>query len=243
MALTERHLHVARLIDDFVQATFERGGNEDDILTHMIDYMDSFKQLLDSTTSEQMDELCERFDGFYLFASLMSTMAAGIADGTIAVPPADRPRAATGTVHPLLPKLTVNRTFIQAFLTADPPCFAIGLVEERKQTCGFLALRLDEMIPAPVMQSGFRFGHSLFGSDDFIVLHFAFAFYGYGTYHVLVNPNNTIVQTVLRVMLENQDYFFFSINPNQQVTTFRSELGEPNLGFFAAPLEMVHFKL
>lgn len=62
-----------------------------------------------------------------------------------------------------------------------------------------------------------------------MVIHFAIAFYGFGTYDVLVNPNNAIVQTVLRIMLENQDYFFFSIDPNQQVTTFRSERGEANV--------------
>ena len=229
MALTERQLYLAGLIDDFVHVTFERGGNEEDILTHMIDYMDRFKQLLDSTTSEQMDELCQRLDGFYLFASIMSKMAAGIADGTIAVPPVARPSTETRTVSPLLPRLTVNRTFIQALIRAEPPCFALGLVEERQQTGGFLALRLDEAIPPPVLQSGFRFGHSLFGNDDFIVIHFAFEFYGYVTYHVLVNPNNDIVQTVLSTMLANQDYFFFAIDPNQHVTTFRSELGEANL--------------
>ena len=228
MALTERHLHVARLIDDVVQYTFARGGNEEDILTHMIDYMECFKELLDSTTSAQMAELCERFDGVHVFASIMSDMAAGIADGTLQVP-ADPPGADTGNVHTLLPKLTVNRTFIQEFITAEPPCFALGLVDERKQTCGFLALRIDEMIPPPVLQSGFRFGHSLFGNEDFVVIHFAFEFYGFGTYNVLVNPHNDIVQTVLRIMLENQDYFFLSIDPDQQVTTFRSDLGETNL--------------
>jgi hypothetical protein len=50
-------------------------------------------------------------------------------------------------VYPFLPKLTVNGQFIRDFIAAESPCFALGLVEERKQLCGFLALRLDEMIP------------------------------------------------------------------------------------------------
>jgi len=36
---------------------------------------------------------------------------------------------------PLLPRLTVNRSFMSAFLAAPPPCFALGLVEERRRPC------------------------------------------------------------------------------------------------------------
>ena len=49
-------------------------------------------------------------------------------------------------VYPFLPKLTVNGQFIRDFIAAESPCFALGLVEERKQQCGFLALRADEVI-------------------------------------------------------------------------------------------------
>jgi len=46
----------------------------------------------------------------------------------------------------LLPTLTVNRPFMRAFLAADPPCFALGMVEERQRQSGFLALRTAEII-------------------------------------------------------------------------------------------------
>jgi hypothetical protein len=45
-----------------------------------------------------------------------------------------------------LPKLTVNGQFMRDFMAEESPCFALGLVEERKQTCGFLALRPAEVI-------------------------------------------------------------------------------------------------
>jgi hypothetical protein len=32
--------------------------------------------------------------------------------------------------HPLRHALVVNRLFMQAFLAADPPCLALGMVEE-----------------------------------------------------------------------------------------------------------------
>ena len=58
--------------------------------------------------------------------------------------------------------------------------------------------------------SGFRFGHSLLGTREYEVLHFAFAFYGFEAYNVLVNPNNPLVQTVLTTMVDSRDYFFLS---------------------------------
>jgi hypothetical protein len=64
-------------------------------------------------------------------------------------------------VYSLLPKLTVNEQFINEFISAQAPCFALGLVEERKRQCGFLALRPNEVIPPEVSSVGFRFGHFL----------------------------------------------------------------------------------
>ena len=48
--------------------------------------MGVFKQLLDTCSPEDMDVLCERYEGFYRFAQLLENLAQGIADGTIPVP-------------------------------------------------------------------------------------------------------------------------------------------------------------
>jgi hypothetical protein len=87
-------------------------------------------------------------------------------------------RSSVKNVHPLLPKLTINRQFINGFVSAGAPCFALGLVEERKQPCGLLALHLDVAIPDEVTGRGFNFGHSVFDGAAFEVAHFAFEFYG-----------------------------------------------------------------
>ncbi len=58
-------------------------------------------------------------------------------------------------VYSFLPKLTVNRQFIGDFLAAQSPCFALGLVEERKQQRGFLALRPGETIPSAENAAGY----------------------------------------------------------------------------------------
>jgi hypothetical protein len=131
-------------------------------------------------------------------------------------------------VHPLH-KLTANARFMKEFISADAPCFAFGLVEECERKRGFLALRPSDVIPAEISNRGFRFGHSLIGNANFEVAHFAFEFYIFAMYNVLVNPNNRIVQTVLSTMIETADFFFFEISAKGKATAFRSELGQANL--------------
>ena len=136
--------------------------------------------------------------------------------------------------QPVRPALVVNRLFMQAFLAADAPCLALGMVEVQQQLCGMLALRLDEAIPAPVADRGFEFGHTLFGTTTFVVLHFVCAFPGFQTYNVLINSNNLVVQAVLRTMLDDGDYFFFALQPQGQVTAFRADLGSDSLAVLRA---------
>jgi hypothetical protein len=66
-------------------------------------------------------------------------------------------------VYPLLPKLTLNRRFLQDFLAAAAPCFALSLIEERKQPYAVLALRPGVAIPPDITERGCEFGHSLQG--------------------------------------------------------------------------------
>lgn len=132
-------------------------------------------------------------------------------------------------VYPLLATLSINRQFMSDFLSAETPCFALGMLEERKRSCGFLVLRLNEVITPEISDAGFLFGHGLIGNADFEVLHFAFHFYGFKTYNVLVNPNNPLVRTVLTSMVKTKDYLFFALDSQGGATLFRSEFGEANL--------------
>lgn len=129
----------------------------------------------------------------------------------------------------MLPRLTVNRQFMREFLSADAPCLALGVVEERKRQCGYWALRPDEGIPPEISNAGFRFGHALLGTSAFEVALFAFEFYGFQAYNAIVNPNNPLVRVVLNMMIASGDYYFFAVNPNGDVRAFRSEIGQENL--------------
>jgi len=126
----------------------------------------------------------------------------------------------------MLPRLTVNEQFMRDFITAVTPCCALGVIEERNRKSGLLALRINNVIPNEVSNNGFRFGHSLYGSSSFEVVHFAFEFYNYKSYNVLINPNNPVAQEVLAMMIENGGYFFLVINPDNSVIAFRSEIEE-----------------
>jgi hypothetical protein len=125
------------------------------------------------------------------------------------------------------------------FMAEESPCFALGLVEERKQTCGVVALRPAEVIPPEISGLGFNFGHALLGTTEFEVIQFVFHFYGFETYNMLVNPNNRLVKKVLMRMVESGDYFFFAISPNQSVTAFRSEIGQKNVAGLSTNLRQI----
>jgi hypothetical protein len=85
--LTSKQIRLATLINEHVEEIIGNGGDDEDLLVSMYDYMDTFKQLLDSCTSQEMNELCQRYDGFYRFAKLLELLAEGIANGSIPVPP------------------------------------------------------------------------------------------------------------------------------------------------------------
>lgn len=103
------------------------------------------------------------------------------------------------------------------------------MVEVEGVECGLLALRPDKVIPAHITGKGFRLGHSVIGNDTFEVVHFAFEFYGFETYNVLLNPANPVVQAVLNRMVTTGDYFFFALDSDQSTTAFRSQIEETNL--------------
>jgi hypothetical protein len=133
----------------------------------------------------------------------------------------------------------MNRQFVADFLAAEVPCFAMGVVEERKTSLAFLALRPAENIPSDITSGGFNFGHSVIGNSEFEVIQFAFEFYGYHTYNALVNPNNPIAQTVLKMMIDQGEYLFFAVNPGGSATAFKSEMGQSNLGGILPHLDRI----
>ena len=95
----------------------------------------------------------------------------------------------------------------------------------QRRTCGFLAIRPDAILPPTVTAAGFRFGHALLGTSQYTVVHFAFEFYDFARYHLLVRPDHPIVRTVLTRMVDSGEFFFFTLDGNGTATTFNADLG------------------
>ena len=86
MALTAEQVQIASLIDARMQILIQARALEVEIFGEMADYMPGFKRIMDTTGPGDMDELCERFEGFYRYAKILETIAGGIASGKIQVP-------------------------------------------------------------------------------------------------------------------------------------------------------------
>lgn len=128
-----------------------------------------------------------------------------------------------------LPTLIMNGRLIRDLMAEQKPCCAVGLVEEGNRSYAFVALRPPASIPADVTAGGFNFGHAVLGTAAYEVIQFAFEFYGFAVYHVLLNPNNRVTQTVLGSMMETGKHYFFAIGPEEHVTAFRSDVGRDTL--------------
>ena len=85
MNLSTEQLQMGALIDAKMQRLLREGHDEVSIIGEMFDCMPFFKMLPDSG-QDTMDELCRRFAGFYYYAKILETLAAGIQSGAIQVP-------------------------------------------------------------------------------------------------------------------------------------------------------------
>jgi hypothetical protein len=246
MATSLERVEAAQAIHEFVESVLAEGGGDDDIVNHpeMTNYARLLMGIRVSAQPEEIDSLVKMFSGFGYFAKLLENMIEmlqefrGNPDSGAFHPPHKKdpvknsPTAKGNTrsnVHRLLTPLAMNRQFIEDFISADAPCFAMGVVEEARRPLGCMALRTLEAIPAEVSSGGFSFGHSILGNSQFEVLHFIFEFYGFKKFNVLLNPNNPLVQSVLTMMIESGEYFFFALSPNNSATAFRSEIGQEAL--------------
>jgi hypothetical protein len=84
--LTSEQHAVAKLISDKYTALARAGRNNAELLVEMKDMMPDFHQLIKTVDAFSMDELSVRYEGFYQYAKLLESLAAGIRSGEIEVP-------------------------------------------------------------------------------------------------------------------------------------------------------------
>lgn len=223
---TQKQISIAARLDCEVKRLERGGANEIAVFVGMTEHLPLFYELLHAGTD--FDKLCERYDGFYRFAKTMEMIAEGIHSGEIEVPrDEDIPDwNKKDNVRTLLPRIIINRLFLEDFMDEDAPCFAMGILEKRTKKSAFLALRTLDPIPHDVTQVGFNFGHTVIGNKDFEVVHFVFTFYGFKTFNALVNPADANTREVLKLMMDKNEYFFFAINPGGSVTAFKTGMSD-----------------
>ena len=86
MPLTTEQTRLAVMIDTHVTQVLPDGGGDEALLLSLADHLETFKQLLETCTSAELNALCDRYEGLYRFAKLLEMLVAGIADGSIPVP-------------------------------------------------------------------------------------------------------------------------------------------------------------
>ena len=83
MASPEKCERLAQKIDQWVLGVLAQGGNDEQLLEGMYDYMAPFKTIMDSLSPREMDALAMKYEGFYRFSKLLERFAEAIADGRI----------------------------------------------------------------------------------------------------------------------------------------------------------------
>ena len=83
---TEEQRRIAASIDARMKQLNALRLQEAEILPAMAAHMEDFHRMLTSSPSTAVDALCEEFAGFYRFAKLIESIAAGLASGKIEEP-------------------------------------------------------------------------------------------------------------------------------------------------------------
>jgi hypothetical protein len=86
MALTNKQVRIASKIDARMRMLLRAGEGDAAILAAMADHMPAFHQLLSAAQPGDVDQLAHEFPGFYRYAKILESLAAGIRSGAIPVP-------------------------------------------------------------------------------------------------------------------------------------------------------------
>jgi hypothetical protein len=86
MSLTADQRRIAAKIDTRVRKLMRAGKDHMAIMVAMADHMPAFHQLLSAAQPGDIDQLAREFSGFYRYAKIIESLAAGIQSGAIPVP-------------------------------------------------------------------------------------------------------------------------------------------------------------
>lgn len=76
--MTGKQMRIASKIDAAMQALARTGKNDMAVFADMAEHMADFKWLIDNARPGVMNELCQQYAGFFQYAKILETVAAGI---------------------------------------------------------------------------------------------------------------------------------------------------------------------
>lgn len=86
MSLTTEQKQFIIDIDRSVKKILLDGGDEENILINMYEYLPKIKNIIKSASKSSLDKMCEQYDGFFKLMKLIEKLAKGIARGDICIP-------------------------------------------------------------------------------------------------------------------------------------------------------------
>ncbi|MBX9702840.1 MAG: hypothetical protein K2X39_01680 [Silvanigrellaceae bacterium] len=80
MALTNEQKDFIILMDNKAKQILQHGTQEE-LLISLCSKMDKIKEIMDSSSKNELDYYCEKYDGFYHYMKLLEQLARGCAEG------------------------------------------------------------------------------------------------------------------------------------------------------------------
>jgi hypothetical protein len=84
--MTAKQIRIAASIESAMQPLIRADKDNVAILVGMSEHMTDFKHILDTAQPGVVDELCQRYPGFYRYAKVLENIAGAIQSGAIKVP-------------------------------------------------------------------------------------------------------------------------------------------------------------
>lgn len=85
MQLTDEQNKLVIDIDRRANQILSGGGDDEELLVYLSDIMGNLKTIMDSSSGQEMDALCQRYSGFFRIMKLLEKLALGISNGEISV--------------------------------------------------------------------------------------------------------------------------------------------------------------
>lgn len=80
MPLTQDQINFIRQMDCKAKKILKYGGQEE-LLMSLCNKMEAIKKIMDSSSENELNNYCDKYDGFYAYMKLLEQLAQGCANG------------------------------------------------------------------------------------------------------------------------------------------------------------------